>query len=141
MRYLLDTNVISNLIRFPNGNAANRVAGSQTGELGTSIIVSAELRFGYVRSSSKRLEGLVEGMLANLEVVSWESPADTVYARVRAYLESKGRPIGQNDMLIAAHALALDAVLVTGNEKEFSRVPGLKVENWVRPDPASPPRN
>jgi tRNA(fMet)-specific endonuclease VapC len=132
MKYLLDTNVISNLIRFPDGKAARRVAGLKSGELGTSIIVSAELKFGYVRKSSKRLERLVEGSLASFEVAAWDAPADLSYARLRSHLESKGKTIGQNDMLIAAHAIALGAVLVTDNETEFSRVPGLKIENWLR---------
>ena len=132
MKFLLDTNVISNLIRFPDGKAAKRVSGLKVGELGTSIIVSAELKFGYIRRSSKRLEQLVEGSLASFEIAPWEAPADLIYGRLRAHLEGKGKPIGQNDMLIAAHALALDAVLVTDNEKEFSRVPNLRVENWLR---------
>lgn len=132
MRYLLDTNVISNLIRFPSGNAARRVARLREGELGTSIIVSAELKYGYTKRSSKRLENLVEGTLASFDIAPWGAPADKHYAQIRAHLERKGRQIGQNDMLIAAHALALGAVLVTDNEKEFSRVPGLKVENWVK---------
>jgi tRNA(fMet)-specific endonuclease VapC len=133
MRYLLDTNVISALIKHPNGGAAKRVAAVTAGELGTSIIVSAELKFGYIKQSSKRLEALIEGLLAGFEIAPWEAPADLAYARLRTLLERKGRPIGQNDMLIAAHALALNVVLVTDNDREFSRVPGLKVENWVRP--------
>ena len=131
MRYLLDTNVISNVIRYPRGAAAKRVARLKDGELGTSIIVSAELKFGCIKRRSRRLVELVEASLASFEVAPWDAPADAVYARIRAHLESKGRPIGQNDMLIAAHALALDAVLVTDNDKEFSRVPGLRIENWV----------
>lgn len=132
MKYLLDTNVISNVIRYPDGEAAKRVAQLSRGELWTSIIVSAELKFGYTKTSSERLERLIEGLLASFEVAPWEAPTDTVYARLRTDLEEKGTPIGQNDMLIAAHALALDAVLVTDNKKEFSRVPGLKIENWLQ---------
>lgn len=132
MRYLLDTNVISNLIRFPGGRAAKRIAAAESGELGTSIIVSAELKFGYLKKSSKRLEELIEGTLASFEIAPWEAPADLAYARLRAHLESKGNLISQNDMLIAAHAVALNVALVTDNEKEFSRVLGLKVENWLR---------
>jgi tRNA(fMet)-specific endonuclease VapC len=104
----------------------------KTGEPGTSIIVSAELKFGYLKKSSKRLEAVIEALLAAFEVAPWEAPADLAYARLRAQLERKGRLIGQNDMLIAAHALVLDAILVTDNDKEFSRVPGLRVENWTR---------
>ena len=132
MRYLLDTNVISNLIRFPEGKAAKRIGGLKIGELGTSIIVSAELKFGYMKRASKKLQRLIEASLASFEVAPWEAPADLAYAQLRTHLESKGRPISQNDMLIAAHALALNVVLVTDNDREFSRVPGLKVENWLR---------
>ena len=131
MRYLLDTNVISNVIKYPRGAAAKRVAQLRNGELGTSIIVSAELKFGCIKRRSRRLDELVEASLASFEVAPWDAPADAIYARVRAHLDSNGCLIGQNDMLIAAHALALEAVLVSDNEREFSRVPGLKIENWV----------
>lgn len=132
MRYLLDTNIISNVIKFPAGRAAAQMASFQPGDLGTSIIVAAELRFGYVKATSKRLEMLVEEVLSDLDVVAWDSPADRRYATLRAHLERQGKVIGQNDMLIAAHALALDATLVTDNEQEFSRIPGLRFENWLR---------
>ena len=75
---------------------------------------------------------LVNAVLGDLEVAAWDEPADRRYAELRARLEAEGTPIGQNDMLIAAHAQAIGATLVTDNGKEFSRVPGLKVENWVR---------
>lgn len=71
-------------------------------------------------------------MLFGLSVRSWDAPADHVYGRIRADLQRRGQPIGSNDLLIAAHALALDCILVTDNEREFSRVPGLRVENWLR---------
>jgi tRNA(fMet)-specific endonuclease VapC len=131
MKYLLDTSVISAVIKDPDGKAAERVAALRAGEPGTSIIVSAELKFGYTKESSRRLEALIERFLANVEIAPWEAPADMAYARLRAELEKKGKLIGQNDMLIAAHALTLDATLVTDNEREFSRVRGLRVENWV----------
>jgi tRNA(fMet)-specific endonuclease VapC len=132
MRYLLDTNAISNMIRFPDGNAASRVARLRGGDLGTSIVVSAELKYGYLRKGSKRLESVVEGLLAGLEIAAWDKPADRAYAELRSDLEDRGKTIGQNDMLIAAHALALNVVLVTDNVREFSRVLGLRVENWLR---------
>lgn len=132
MKYLLDTNIISNLIKYPDREAAKRVARVKPSELWTSIIVSAELKFGYTRISSNRLQRLIEEVLASFEIAPWETPADRLYARLRADLEEKGQPIGQNDMLIAAHALALDAILVTDNDKEFSRVSGLRIENWLR---------
>jgi tRNA(fMet)-specific endonuclease VapC len=129
---MLDTNTISHFLKFPNGSVAKRIAQSKTGELGTSIIVAAELRFGHVRKSSSRLEILINSVLGDLEVAAWDRPSDQRYAELRAQLEANGGLIGQNDMLIAAHAQALEATLVTDNEKEFSRVPGLKFENWQR---------
>lgn len=131
MRYLLDTNIISALCRYPEGGVAERVGRLAVGELGTSLIVAAELRFGYVKAASARLERLVEETLASFEIAPWESPADVAYAELRTRLEREGRRIGQNDMLIAAHAIALEVVLVTHDMREFSRVPGLKVEDWL----------
>jgi tRNA(fMet)-specific endonuclease VapC len=133
MRYLLDTNIISDLIKHPEGAAAGRVRSLKADELWTSIIVSAELKFGYVRKRSKRLEDLIEKVLASFQVAAWDAPSDMAYAQLRTKLEDSGRPISQNDMLIAAHAVALDAVLVTDNEREFARVSNLRVENWLRP--------
>ncbi|MES5099273.1 type II toxin-antitoxin system VapC family toxin [Agrobacterium sp. BA1120] len=132
MRYLYDTNIISNLIRSPEERVGQRTAALAIGDLGTSIIVAAELRFGYRNRGSRRLEMLVEQVLADFEIAPWASPADMHYAEIRSTLQKQGQLIGQMDMLIAAHALALDAVVVTDNEREFSRVPGLKVENWLR---------
>lgn len=135
MRYLLDTNVVSNICKFPNGAAASRVRNLEMGDLGTSIIVAAELRFGYMKADSPKLERLIEQTLASFEIAPWETPADFAYARIRTFLERTGRVIGQNDMLIAAHTVALGVTLVTDNEREFVRVPGLKVENWLRDTP------
>jgi len=132
MKYLLDTNIISNLCKFPEGCAAERVMKLDEGDLGTSIIGAAELRFGYTKADSPRLKKLIETTLSSFEIAPWESPADLAYARLRTHLERRGKKIGQNDMLIAAHAMALGVVMVTHNEREFSRVPGLKVENWLR---------
>ncbi len=132
MSYLLDTNVISDLIRNPEGEAARRVAKLSPGELKTSLIVAAELRYGVAKKGSARLANLVETVLADFEVLPWEAPADLHYAAVRDGLSRSGQSIGDMDMLIAAHALSLDTVLVSDNEKEFSRVPGLKIENWLR---------
>ena len=132
MSYLLDTNVISDMIRNPSGRAATKVASLDEGELRTSIIVAAELRYGVAKKGAQRLAELVDSVLADFEILPWEAPADMSYATVRDGLSRSGQPIGDMDMLIAAHALALDAVLVTDNEKEFSRVSGLKIENWLR---------
>ena len=97
----------------------------------TSIVVAAELRYGAARLGSARLTRQLESILSALEVLPLESPADRRYAELRCQLEKRGMPIGPNDLLIAAHALAGDCTLVSANEREFSRVPGLKVVNWL----------
>jgi tRNA(fMet)-specific endonuclease VapC len=130
-RYLLDTNVISDLIKNPQGKVARRIAKIGEEELCTSIIVAAELRYGCAKSGSERLARAVEDLLAEIEVLPFEAPADSEYGGVRAELEAVGRPIGSNDLLIAAHALTIGATVVTANMSEFKRVRRLKVENWL----------
>lgn len=97
----------------------------------TSIIVSSELRFGAIKKGSVKLTQHLEAILSAMEVLPYEDPADSHYALLRNHLETEGKPIGPNDMLIAAHALSLNLILVTANMGEFSRVPGLTVENWI----------
>ena len=128
---MLDTNIISDLIRNPGGKAAKRAADVGSDNICTSIIVAAELRYGSVKNGSKRLLQLVEGLLEEIEVLSFEAPADVAYGAIRSELESAGKPIGANDLLIAAHARAISAIVVTANVSEFARVRGLKVENWL----------
>jgi tRNA(fMet)-specific endonuclease VapC len=130
-RYLLDTNIISDLIRNPQGRAAKRI--SQVGEANicTSIIVAAELRYGCEKSGSKRLRQAVEDLLSEIDVVPFDNPADAEYGTIRSKLEAAGTTIGGNDLLIAAHALAIGATLVTANTGEFRRIRGLRIENWV----------
>lgn len=132
MRYLLDTNVVSDIVRHPRGAAAARVASAEDGSICTSIIVTAELRYGVEKKGSLRLAQQLEAVLEGIEILPLEQPVDSAYGRLRATLERTGRLIGPNDLLIAAQALALDLTLVTANESEFRRVAGLKVENWVR---------
>ena len=129
-RYLLDTNILSELVRQPLGRIAQRVAAVGEEAVCTSIIVAAELRSGARKKNSPRLTKQVEAVLAALEVLAFDAPADRFYARLRCVLEQSGMPIGPNDMLIAAHALACECVLVTANLDEFCRVSGLRVENW-----------
>ena len=130
-RYLLDTNIVSNLIRNPQGRAARRIARAGEDSICTSIIVAAELRYGCAKSGSPRLRKAVEDLLGEIEVLPFEAPADAEYGVLRAELETAGRLIGSNDLLIAAHARAAGAVVVTANTDEFRRVRGLKVENWL----------
>ena len=98
----------------------------------TSIIVACEMRFGAAKKGSIPLTQRVDGVLASVEVAPLSAGGDQEYATLRAELERRGQLIGQNDMLIAAHALALDAILVTDNVREFKRVKRLRVENWLR---------
>lgn len=130
-RYLLDTNIISDLVRRPRGSVADRI--SEVGEeaVCTSIVVAAELRYGAAKSGSSRLADRVELLLSALEILPLESPVDHHYAEIRHHLAEQGTPIGPNDLLIAAHAIASDLTLVTANTREFGRVPSLRIENWL----------
>jgi tRNA(fMet)-specific endonuclease VapC len=130
-RDMLDTNIISDLIRHPGGKAADKIRKIGTDGLCVSIITAAELRFGIVKRASAQLTELIGQVLVEIEVLPLAAPADDVYARIRNDLEKAGKPIGPNDLLIAAHALTLGATLVTANAHEFRRVPELKVENWL----------
>jgi tRNA(fMet)-specific endonuclease VapC len=132
MRYFLDTNIVSDFIRYPKGRAATRIRELGPPAVCTSIIVAAELRFGALKKRALRLMNRTEDTLATIEVLPLTAPADTEYARLRVALERTGKPIGGNDLLIAAHALALNCRLVTANEREFSRIEGLSCENWLR---------
>ena len=132
MRYLLDTNTVSALVRDPAGVVATHVRRTGEAAVCTSIVVAAELRYGAARRSSKLLNERIEGILSTMDVLPLEVPVDAIYGQLRARLERAGTPIGGNDLLIAAHALALGHTVVTDNEREFSRIPGLPVENWLR---------
>jgi tRNA(fMet)-specific endonuclease VapC len=130
-RYMLDTNIISDLVRNPQGKAARRIGKAGDDKICTSIIVAAELRYGCAKSGSPRLIAAVEAVLGEIAVLPFETPADADYGALRAALEAAGKPIGSNDLLIAAHARATGSILVTANSDEFRRVRGLKVENWL----------
>ena len=131
MRFLLDANIVSELMRHPRGRVAQRVAKVGQQRVCTSIIVAAELRYGASKKRSPAFSRLLEAVLEPLDIVALEPPVDAVYGELRASLERIGRPMGANDLLIAAHALALGATLVTGSEREFRRVERLLVENWL----------
>lgn len=130
MRYMLDTNIISDIVKFPKGLAAQRARVLQA-QLCTSIVVASELRYGCIKKGSPRLTRKVNEILEEIGVVALDVPADTDYGHIRRDLELAGQPIGTNDLLIAAHAVSMGATLVTANTREFSRVAGLKVENWL----------
>jgi tRNA(fMet)-specific endonuclease VapC len=128
---MLDTNIISDLIRKPQGKAARRIARVGENNICTSVIVAAELRYGCAKSGSKRLLKAVEDLLGEITVLPFDVPADAEYGAIRSELETAGTPIGSNDLLIAAHACATGATIVTANANEFKRIRGLKVENWL----------
>jgi tRNA(fMet)-specific endonuclease VapC len=130
-RYMLDTNIISDLIKNPQGRAAKRITKVGEGNICTSILVAAELRYGCAKSGSKRLLKAVEDLLGEIDVLPFDVPADTEYGAIRSELEVTGKLIGGNDLLIAAHAHATGTTIVTANAGEFRRIRGLNVENWL----------
>jgi tRNA(fMet)-specific endonuclease VapC len=132
MRFMLDTNIVSDLVRNPQGRISRRIAEVGEASICTSIIVASELRCAAARKASPRLEGQLESVLGALEVFPFESPADVVYGALRARLEEIGQPIAPNNLFVAAHALAWRCTLVTDDEREFSRIKALPVENWLR---------
>lgn len=132
MRFLLDTNVVSDLVRHPQGRVMERIREIGEPQVCTSIIVAAELRYGAAKKGSQRLTAQLQTVLKAIEILPFEPPADEAYGLLRARLERAGQPIGGNDLLIAAHAVALGYTIVTGNEREFSRIRELPRENWLR---------
>lgn len=132
MRYLLDTNILSDLVRRPQGRVAERIREVGETSVCTSIIVAAELRFGAAKKGSERLAAQLDAVLGALEVVPFEAPADVACGTIRAQLERQGQPIGGNDLLIAAQTVTLGCTLVTDNEREFARIPELRRANWLR---------
>jgi tRNA(fMet)-specific endonuclease VapC len=130
-RYLLDTNIISDLVHRPQGRVAARIRDVGEARVCTSIIVAAELRYGAVKKGSPRFTAHVERVLGAIEVLPFEAPADAIYGQIRTRLEQRGTPIGANDLLIAAQAVALGCTVVTNNGSEFVRVEGLLCENWL----------
>jgi len=130
--YLLDTNIVSDLLRNPAGRIRRRISQVGSANVFIDVVIAAELKFGIAKKRSDKLAKQLETILKGLSVLPIEVPVDQLYAGLRADLERAGTPIGANDMFIAAHALSLDAVLVTDNDKEFLRIANLKVENWLR---------
>lgn len=134
-RYMLDTNVVSDVIRNPHGSAATMIESVGDTQVAISSIVASELRFGILKRNSERLTFLVENILDRVSILPYEDREASHFAEIRLDLERNGTPIGTTDLFIAAHARSLDVTLVTANIREFGRVPGLKVENWVGSTP------
>jgi tRNA(fMet)-specific endonuclease VapC len=131
MPFLLDTNIVSDLMRNPQGPVTQRIRAVGESHIATSVIVAAELRYGAEKRGSPRLTAQLAAILGALKVLPFEAPADLIYGQLRARLERAGRPIGSNDLLIAAQAIALGRTLVTDNEGEFGRIAELPRENWL----------
>jgi len=130
--YLLDTNIISDLVKHPKGDVAQQIRLVGERNICTSIIVACELRFGVVKSGSSKLAAQLSKILDMLPILPLVPPIEDHYAQIRNHLERLGTPIGPNDLLIAAHAQLLGLTIVTANVNEFSRVPNLMVENWLQ---------
>lgn len=132
--YLLDTNIVSHMMVNGAGMAARQaervIAGNPSVQMCISVVVHGELAFGLAKRPSARLQKALDVQLENLLVLPLDSEMVPHYARLRATLEADGRPMGANDLLIAAQALALDATLVSA-DAAFARIPGLKLENWL----------
>lgn len=128
---MLDTNIISEALRNPFGRLTGRVASFENGLIATSAIVASEMRYGARKKGSAKLTERVETILGRIEVLPYDDNASHHFAEIRAGLEKQGRQIGWGDYFIAAHARSLDLTLVTDNIREFSRVDGLKLENWI----------
>ena len=131
MMYLLDTNICIYVINHKPQQVFERFRQYQLGELAVSSITASELAFGVEKSGSERNKQALKKFLSPLEILPYDEQAIWHYAQLHHDLQSKGQTIGSLDMLIAAHALALDVVLVTNNTKEFERIERLKLENWV----------
>ena len=131
MRYLLDTNIVFDLVRHPQGRVTQRIREVGEAQVCTSIIVAAELCYGAAKRGSPRLAAQLEAVLGALEVLPFEAPADATYGRLRARLKRAGQPIGANDLPIAAQTVTLGHTLVTDNVREFARLDDLPHANWL----------
>jgi len=132
IRYMLDTNTCIAIIKRRPDTIKTRLTVLAVEEVGISGIVAAELWYGVALSQKKKQnETALKDFLDYVTELDWPFEAGEIYGRIRADLKEKGIPIGAMDLLIAAHALFLEAVLVTGNEREFKRVSDLKIENWL----------
>ena len=128
---MLDTNIVSDLMRNPSGPAAIRLAAHGPARVGLSIFTAAELTFGAQKAKSPKFAERVTAILARFPILPFASPGEEHYGAIRAFLSARGTPIGPNDLWIAAHALTLGVTLITHNLTEFQRVPGLAVESWL----------
>lgn len=129
--YLLDTNICVYVIRKRPEAVYKRLSGATRQDVAISVITAFELEIGALRAQGRHYSEAIRLFLAEFSVLPLDDSARTVYGQLRTALERRGEKIGAHDMLIAAHALALNATLVSNNEKEFMRVKGLHIENWA----------
>lgn len=134
-RYLLDTNIISDLFRNPGGAIDRALRAREGQEIGTSLIVKGEILFGLKKNNNLRGIRHLELLLESIRVWPLEEPTEDRYAVLRTQMERSGDQVGANDLWIAAQALAIDAIVVS-DDRAFQRMPGLKVENWMRSESA-----
>ena len=132
IRYMLDTNTCIHLIKHRPASIQRKLFPLPMGEVAISSMVSAELWYGVAYSQKrKENEAALKDFLQYVDILDWPKEAALLYGEIRAKLRTKGTPIGAMDLLIAVHGLFLNTIFVTDNQKEFERVPGLKIENWV----------
>ncbi|MEN8207259.1 MAG: type II toxin-antitoxin system VapC family toxin [Pseudomonadota bacterium] len=130
--YMLDTDTCSYIIRERPIGVLEHFRKLAMEQICISAVTYAELLYGVERSSSKRINRpIIDDFVQHLDVIEWDNAAAEQYGKIRADLEAGGKPIGAMDMMIAAHAKSIKAVLVTNNQKHFARIKGLKVENWA----------
>ncbi|MBA3036149.1 MAG: type II toxin-antitoxin system VapC family toxin [Desulfobacterium sp.] len=133
MKFMLDTNICIYIIKQKPPDVIERFIQTELSEIGISSITLSEFLYG-VSKSSKPVQNqmALTQFIAPLEILPYDDEAAQYYGDLRFLLEKQGTPIGSLDMLIAAHALSIDCILVTNNEKEFVRIPSLKIENWSK---------
>ena len=133
MNYMLDTNICIYIIKQKPQNVIKRFRQAEVSEIGVSSITLSELEYGVMKSATPEKNKLaLAQFIAPLEIPAYDDAAAQHYGEIRAYLERQGTPIGSLDMLIAAHALSLNSILITNNETEFKRVSNLNIENWAK---------
>lgn len=133
MKFMLDTNTCIYIIKKKPTKVIERFLQTKISHIGISSITMSELTYGVYKSSKPEQNQMaLAQFVAALEILPYGDEAVQFYGHLRAHLEKQGTPIGALDMLIAAHALSINCTLITNNEKEFIRVPGLKIENWVK---------
>ena len=130
MKYLLDTDSVSHALRG-QGDVGSRIRVCRPSDLGVSAITVAELRYGADRKGSRKLHGLIDAFISAIEVASFDEAPAAEFGRIGSLLAERRTPIGEFDVLIAAHAVVLQCTLVTNNTRHFSKVPGLRIESWT----------